>query len=221
MKRLGLLTIVLITLAQTSKAQVRFGPEAGMNMANMTLQGTSNTGSSSAVYGARVGAVVDFHLAGTVNLQVGALFTMKGFSQSITINGTTITQSINTNYVDVPINVIYKPTGHGLFIGAGPYVGYCLSGNETPAGGSAIALSIGSDKTKNTWTALDFGANGMIGYEFNNGLFFRANYAYGFANCIPGGDANNGAYNSGFSFTAGWLFGGGSSWGKSTGGRFW
>ena len=52
---------------------------------------------------------------------------------------TTITREISMNYLEMPLNLVYKPlVGKGNFIlGGGPYVGYAISGKAKYTGSPA------------------------------------------------------------------------------------
>jgi len=74
------------------------------------------------------------------------------------------------------------PREECFFVGIGGYAAYNLSGTVTPA--SAGTFSIGSDPTDNL-KALDIGLVANIGYQLENGIFFRARSQYGFTNLQP------------------------------------
>jgi len=182
------------------KRGIAFGPEIGLNMANMAM--TSLT--TSFKFGLAAGAVVDFGLSKNFYLQPGLFYLMNGCTVS---KGTyNPSYSINLNTIQLPINVLYKLSKPGksrIFFGLGPYVAYNISGT-TKSGSTTSTITIG-DKTNDT-KPLDFGADVNVGYQFAMGLLIRARYQMGFANLNP--NSGSTATTSAIGVTVGYLFGG-------------
>jgi hypothetical protein len=95
------------------------------------------------------------------------------------------TNTITTTYVDIPVNVIYRLSlkrAGKVFAGAGPYVGFGLSGNnqnETTNVTSGEAVTFGNSED---YKKVEFGANLIGGVELNNHLTFNLNYSFGLNN---------------------------------------
>ena len=196
-----------------TKRGIAFGPELGLNMANMAVKSGGTTASTSFKAGLAIGGVVDFGFTKNIYLQPGVFFLMNGcnFSGS---GAYSVSGSYDINTIQVPINVEYKlnkPGGNRLFFGIGPYIGYNISGTQK-TGSTSTTLTIGSDSASGaTIKALDFGAGINIGYQIAKGFFARAHYQMGFANLAEkgtGANSSNSMTTSAIGVTIGYLFGG-------------
>lgn len=167
-------TAMLVPVRKTA-----LGLEVGFNASYLTIgENTSHQNTGDPVYGARAGMVLDIPLVGGLYLQPGFFYAMNG--GNIAGEGT---WDINT--IEVPVNLTYKfnlSHANFFFIGAGPYVGYNLSGT-----GTGRDLGIGTDPSNDDIRAWDWGVGANLGFELNSGLFFRARYQQGFYNMQPGG----------------------------------
>lgn len=100
-------------------------------------------------------------------------------------------------YIQVPVNLVYTIPVHGgkFYLGAGPYIGWALSGRFTPVGNESPGQSspadfsfkakFGSDDRSN-FKSFDYGANVVAGFEFDNGLMINAVHNLGLANIEVG-----------------------------------
>jgi hypothetical protein len=195
MKKITLLFAFAATTFGAAKAQVRFAPEVGAAMNKVV---TDPSSSASFKIGPRIGGLADIALTEHLYLQPGIAFAMKG--AKATLLGLEVNSNIN--YVEVPVNLVYKlgtPGGGRLFFGAGPYVAYGISG-KTKTSGSFFGITIPTTEEDMTFgsdssdvKALDFGGNVAVGYELPMGLYARAYYQMGFANLsnVPGSSSKN------------------------------
>ncbi|MBA3829981.1 MAG: PorT family protein [Taibaiella sp.] len=205
-----LLSIACLLSITAVKAQIRFGPEIGLNMATAVEAGYS----SSFKFGVRAGGIVDIPLGDHFALQPGIFYTMMGskYTGSIALGGSS--GDLTLNYIYIPIDVLYKfgESGDGrFFIGLGPEIGYCLGGKET-LGSASYTLKVGSGKDANV-KPLDYGLNGLVGYELPMGLTFKVGYYAGFADIQSDASKSLGAsttLNYALQISAAWLFGGSS-----------
>ena len=184
----GFLIFSISTFAQT----LSYGIKAGVNFSEITSSGSGASVSSQNLTGFHAGVIVDLGL-GAFSLQPGLFYTTKGGKNTATETefGFTGTGSSKTtlNYLELPVNLLYKiPAIDGkIFLGAGPYIGYGLSGRLTgtvnipgvPATNIDQKITFGNDDgdIKNP----DYGANFLLGYEFDQGLLVSANYQLGLA----------------------------------------
>jgi hypothetical protein len=132
-----------------------------------------------------------FHVGGNVILSVfpdfwfqpGIQFSVKGTKQNIISDD--ITKTVSLSYVEVPLNLLYRPQlgdGH-LLIGLGPYAGYGVFGKERVKSGTItteLIVKYLTDASEEPTTyvyyrGLDAGANIFFGYEFYNGIFLQLN----------------------------------------------
>src|SRR5690606_17912785 len=89
--------------------------------------------------------------------------------------------------------VYYIPTGDAgsVFLGAGPYVGYNVSGKmKGKVDGEKIEFEDGSDKIDfsgddKDMNAFEAGVNFLGGYKLSNGLIINAGYGLGLTNLSP------------------------------------
>ncbi len=190
--------------ADDGKRGIGFGPELGLNMADMAFKPAGGT-TTSFKPGLAIGGIVDFSFAKNFYLQPGLFYLMNGAKYSNPSNSGTD----NLNTIQLPINVEYKlskPGKNRLFFGIGPYIADNISG-MTKSGGKSYTAKIGSDKMDDI-KALDYGAGINIGYELAMGFFARAHYQMGFANLDPSGISGSSTTTSAIGVTVGYLFGG-------------
>src|ERR1700712_6043144 len=135
MKKLLLLSIVLIGATGAFAQTITFSVKAGVNFSEVSASVENITASSKSLTGFHVGGVIDIGYK-SFSIQPGILFTTKGGSSSDVIDDGSQTtgasaSKVTLNYLEIPINFLYRaPAGKGsVFIGGGPYVGIGLSGS--------------------------------------------------------------------------------------------
>ena len=223
MKKLTLTIGIVSALALTATAQQKvtmtrntgttIGVHGGVNFFNINgktaagveLNNKLNTGFSA-------GADVQFPLGGGSYLAPGVTYIQKGSETQSGIKTT-------LNYVDIPVNFIYKPvvgTGN-LVLGFGPYVGFGVGGKVTNADGSTADVEFENnyDRTLPASTVqlrkTDAGANFLAGYEFANKLSLNLKAQLGLKDNNPdmGNDNSNDKTryrNTGFGVSLGYRF---------------
>jgi len=217
-----LITAVLLVNAMALSAQIRIGVKAGVNFANMEMKTDESSLSISP------SSRTSYHFTGLVDIPLSTVFSFQP-GVSVTGKGAKYNESqeegslfykseevMDLMYLEVPLNAIARfEAGPGkFFIGAGPYVGLGLSGKykqkvtsnidggtETISDESDINFGDGEDELK----SLDFGVNGLIGYELSNGLNLNLGYGLGLSN-IAGKDSGATSKNKIFSISVGFLF---------------
>ncbi len=212
--------LILSSSAQRNISMVRtapkttFGIHGGVNFFNITGKNRSGADlNNEVVTGFSGGVNAEIPLGAGVYLQPGVDFTRKGAE-----NGNYKT---TLNYVDIPVNFIYKPilgTGN-LVLGAGPYLGIGVGGKTkfSNAGNTAAIeqdVVFTNDYNTNTplvpqFSKLDAGANFLAGYEFANKLSLNLKAQLGLKNINP--DTNNSddetsLKNTGFGVSLGYRF---------------
>src|SRR5690606_26051754 len=103
-----------------------------------------------------------------------------------------VTESVMA--IDIPFNFVGNiPAGPGhFFIGAGPYVGFNVAG-EVKWDGSGSFLGVDyttngdrdleiGNSSDDDLKAVDFGLNGLVGYQFSSGFNIGAGYGLGLSN---------------------------------------
>lgn len=168
-----MLSISLFSVA--TSAQMRFGIKGGLNLANESISSSALGGlslSPNLRIGFHAGLVMDSPITETISIQPNLLFSQKGFKLSA--NGNDVTTTFN--YIELPINFLYHAS-ESFSVGAGPYLGYALSGMVSSASQNTN-VTFGSGEARR----LDYGLNLTAGYEVSPGLVISANYSLGLAN---------------------------------------
>jgi hypothetical protein len=236
MKSFNLLFIAvgLIFSVQTF-AQVKFGIKAGGNVCNMKFDIESEYGDEPETkgnMGFHIGLITDISLSeNTVSLQPALLYSNKGYSvdyekmlddafddQGLDMDDYEGYARMNYNYIELPINIVYKNSGFQL--SAGPYVAMGLGGNfkhdftfkvdevrfhsddffekDTyklePVSGKVdddrYEEYIDDEDVFELYRAFDFGLNFGIGYQVKS-VLFNAGYSFGLVNLTPKYDADD------------------------------
>jgi len=188
---LSVLAVSFLSTAQT------IGLQAGLNIASQSIGGDESGGftiSTDSKTGFLVGAVAQFPFSKYLSFRPELNYIQKG---SKTVDAAA-DQSviIALNYLDLPLNVVYSSdAGKGqVFFGAGPTIGYGLSGytkfkSATLEFSQDIKFDGKSEEEINDQSghlkALDMGFNLLAGYKFANGLFANAGYQFGLSNITP------------------------------------
>src|SRR5690606_2368400 len=148
-----------------------------------------------------------FYLTGYADLPVAPQFSiqpglsLQGKGSKFSYDGNDLDGSVTRNVMDleIPVNAVYYiPTGGSgsVFLGAGPYAAYSLSGKMKTKGnigdfgaeGESDIDFGGDDRDQN---AFDFGLNFMAGYRLAGGFTINAGYGLGLANLSPSDNGDN------------------------------
>jgi len=208
-----LLSIVLILVLSTSfafaqeKGKMSFGILGGVNFQN--LNGKLSSGDkleNDMLLGFHGGINVQLPIVPEFYFQPGLMFATKGAKDTYTILGAEFTNEIKINYIEMPLNFVYKGAlGNGFFmLGFGPYVAYGISGKQVFEGND-LTFERGVD-----YNALDAGGNIFAGFETGGGLFLQLDTQFGMLNIYPE-DENSStnqatAKNTGFGLSLGYRF---------------
>lgn len=210
MKKIVLSLALIAGLVITVAAQnTRFGINAGVVLANLKGEEGGEEQELDPKIGLTVGIRADVPLSENFSFRPGLNFVQKGGKDEIDILGTTYETSITLNYLELPLNFVYNASaGTGkFFFGAGPVLGFGLSGKTKFEGGGSdteedIEFGDADDEVK----SFEFAGNLLVGYEFANGLYFQANYNPGFSNLSNATDSE--LKTTYFGFRLGYFFGG-------------
>jgi hypothetical protein len=163
---------------------IHFGILGGINL--HTITGKDYWGeklNNNLFPGFHAGGNVILNFLPDLYLQPGLLLTVKGAKQNIITDN--ITKTTRLTYIEVPLNILYRPQlgdGH-ILLGAGPYAAYGIVGKErTKTGPITTELTVkylnnAADRPTSYvyYRGLDAGANILIGYELYNGIFCQLN----------------------------------------------
>jgi len=180
-----------------SAQELTYGPEAGVNLANVS----GDMPNTSMKLGLKAGAVVNIPAGGGFYLQPGLFFSQKGFKTEILgIKATT-----NINYIELPVNVLYRfdlGNAGGIFVSAGMYAAFATNG-KVKSGDMSHNIEFGSDAGE--MKRFDYGANFGLGYETPWGVYVRGQYGLGLANVSADDDFS--MKNNTIQITLGYLLG--------------
>lgn len=184
-------------MAGAANGQVSYGLKAGVNLGKITNLGSEEANNTS------------FHLTGYVDLPVAPNFSIqpglslqgKGskYEDSWTGINANIEQTRNIMSLEIPVNAVYYiPTGMSgsVFLGAGPYVGFNISGRDKITGNigdfqgsNSRDLSFSGDNKD--LNLVDAGVNFLGGYRLSNGFLLNAGYGLGLTNLNPNSNGNS------------------------------
>ena len=171
MKKLQITFVILLGINIITNAQTRFGVKGGINFASISLSVSGINITSDNNIGFHAGLLTEMPISEKFLFQPNLLYSVKGGKFSSTVSGSTTSSSGKYNYLEVPLNFLFKATD-GFSIGGGPYLAYLLSATDDK--GTSVSLD-GANK-------FDYGVNLAANYEFKGGFGVSAFYAYGLGN---------------------------------------
>ena len=115
MKRVLLLTVLLLIGVTMNAQPVTWGVTAGANMSNVTGDDVED---NDAIIGFNIGALAAIDVAEDFDIQPGIRFSMRGWKEG--------DLDIKLNYVDVPVVADYEVLP-GLSLQGGPLLGFNVS----------------------------------------------------------------------------------------------
>lgn len=195
MKKYFLSIFCFITLIiNNATAQVGYAPEVGVNFSNMRYAPPFpfQHASTQTLIGPRIGGIADLDLGAHIYLQPGIFFSGMGAKRNISYNfhdtSEAINETLRLNYIQVPINVLYKTGSQGdnrFFFGAGVYFAELIGGKDQvndlidTGTGHTFAINTTLSPKNNAVASFDLGVNVTIGYEMRMGAYIRAFYSMG------------------------------------------
>lgn len=231
-----ILIAAIVALSTHLNAQVSFGAQIGGNLANVKLEstesGTTTKQKTKAKFGFLLGVVADIPIASSLSFKPELNFIQKGFklNETQSASGTSIVSSGDEtfNFIELPLNIMYSiPAGNGnVFFGAGPAIGYGISGKykftstttfpgspaETDSNIGDVKFDgkkdadVSSGDNNHHLKALDFGGNILAGYKMSNGVYLNVGFTLGFNNLDP--NPNSSFKTNGLTIKLGYMFGG-------------
>src|SRR5690554_2149585 len=169
MKKLVLSALAVCALSGSAFAQqeVKFGPKAGVNFANL-----SNFDNSEMKTGFHVGAVAEIKFNDKFSIQPELLYSAQG--TKFPINNSEV--KLNNDYINIPIMAKYYIVD-GFSVEAGPQVGFLTKAELEGTFGNLTGTTDIKDNVK----SVDFGVNFGLAYDLPNGFFANARYNLGLA----------------------------------------
>jgi hypothetical protein len=159
-----------------------FGLRGGVNFQNINGKDfNNNTLKNKILTGFHGGINAEIPVGSGFYIQPGVLYSMKG------TKGRDDSKT-KLNYIEVPVNFIYKPalgTGN-LLLGFGPYAAFGIGGELEYPTGVKTDVDFGADfngtNAAAAYKRFDAGANLLAGYEFNSRFSFQLNAQLGLVN---------------------------------------
>lgn len=184
MKKVILAAFVLgSTTIAFAQQQVKFGPKAGLNFAN--LSGLDNTEMKT---GFHVGAVTEIKFNEKFSIQPEVVYSAQGAKNTATVPVLGEVKSTwNNDYINIPIMAKYYIVD-GFSVEAGPQVGFLVKSEAKIENGNSSV----KDDTKDDFKSTDFGLGFGLAYDLPVGMFVNARYNLGLSdirNNTSSGDA--------------------------------
>lgn len=200
MKKILFSCLLALIIVFPAAAQ-QLGLEGGINFAKISTHGSGINFNSTALTSFHAGLVLDASLGDGFYLQPRLLLSGEGGKYADEVDKA----EFKPYYLKLPVDLIYKVKMEGgeLFGGLGPYAALGLFGNYVE-NGHKTKLNYGNspdDDLKRT----DFGADFIIGYELNNGVFLDAGYSLGFSDIAPANNTNYKTKNMLFGISVGYF----------------
>lgn len=213
MKKLLLSFGAVVLLAAGAQAQTSYGLKAGVNLGKF-----SNATDLEKDYQKNN---VSFYVTGFADIPVAPQFSiqpgvsLQGKGAKYELKGDNLDGSTSTNLmsIEIPVNAVYYiPAGSGnVFLGAGPYVGFNVSGKVKASGnlgewGAEGDHDIDFSGDDKDMKRVDAGVNFLAGYKLGNGFLLNAGYGLGLSNLSPSSDSDAKFSNRVLSFGVGFQF---------------
>jgi len=199
-----LFSVVLFTALSlnVSKAQVSFafGPEFGLNLANVSVTPTTTTDSRT---GFIIGGIADINIGKVIGITSGLRFVMKGYTS--TSQGVTFKEKFN--YLEIPalLKARFPLTEVKPYVHAGPVLGINLAATEEQSNGQQTQ----NVDVSNSVESIDFGLLFGAGLDFKiaskTDLFVQFGYQLGLSSWLKGNTTVT-AKNYGIQITGGAKF---------------
>jgi hypothetical protein len=196
---IAVMAIACLTVSAQEAGSFRFGVTGGGNLSTANLEA-----SHSSKFGFHAGLVAEYNIYEYLYINAMAKYSMRGVKDVAFME---YKLEWNPGYVEVPIHVGYRYSASDelkLFVDAGPYFAYAVSGKIKANDGSdadlfsdTAARVLGGD-----YKRFEFGLGGAVGVEYS-GLQLRIGYDFAFTKIC---DVSNSAKNSNFYFGLAYMF---------------
>ncbi|HMR83612.1 MAG TPA: porin family protein [Niabella sp.] len=202
MKKILFVTLLLGSI--TTYAQTKFGIQAGALAGSFKVKEESwDNMKYKMTVGYKVGVFAEIPVNEHLFINPALNLVHKGGKAESYIENEagsgTISVTTKTNYLEMPVNLMYKlngAVGSGFYFGAGPVLGMGLGGeiitaikgtsDEGPVNESeSTPIKFDGKNTDDDYAhlkRLEWGANAFAGYQLDNGLSFQLQYRPNFTN---------------------------------------
>lgn len=203
-----------IFICQHINAQTKIGFTTGISNSNIYLKQGNEKQPTDPKFGFTAGLIADIAITKNLSLQPMLNFTQKGAIESMGSGNEKAEVTINLNYLELPINIIYhiKTRSSFFYFGGGPSISIGLSGKAKydykllPGWNETEKVNFGSSDADEV-KPFDAGLNATAGLQTKSGFLISANYYHGISNLLNYGDSNNKLMNRYWGFRIGYLIG--------------
>ncbi len=195
MKKVILAAFVLGTITTAvAQQQVKFGPKAGLNFAN--LSGLNDSEMKTSFH---VGAVAEIKFNEKFSIQPEVVYSAQGSSRSGSTTLLGITSSFEgkqkLDYINVPIMAKYYIID-GFSVEAGPQIGFLMKAeSELDTTIAGVNSNVKGDN-KDSFKSTDFGLGLGLAYDLPVGLFVNARYNLGLSDIRENTSAGDAVKNN-------------------------
>ncbi len=225
MKRIAVIIIIIMAATAAANAQFTFGIKGGANFATIAnydnidvpqtvVDAFTADGSNKYRTGFHAGLLLNYTFAGGfVGLQPEVLYSNQGMKYSGTIagiSGTSVTATIKTDYITVPMMLQVNIIPRTLYVEAGPQIGFLVGSS------AEYEMAAGSLSYNDSWdindqlNTVDFSLGFGVGFQIPKlPLGVHARYTIGLTEVEKDVDSDNSkTYNGVFMIGAFFRFGG-------------
>jgi len=197
---LTLLGLVAVSTSAVAQQEVKFGPKAGVNFAN--LSGIDNADMMTAFH---VGAVAEIKFNEKFSVQPEVVYSAQGYTGDFMIGTNKVadyTQKLD--YVNIPIMAKYYIV-EGFSVEAGPQVGFLVKA-ESKFENKEAGVTLTDGDNKDFYKSTDFGLNFGLAYDLPMGVFVGARYNLGLSDIRNNTDSGDAFKNNVIQVSVGYKF---------------
>lgn len=182
MKKIFLLIGMIVVFITHLRAQTEFGLRVGVNAPSYAYGDLEALSSAKSILSFYVAGYVDARIGKNLHLYPEVSLQGKGarIVKSGELGGSEIVQRVN--WVDFAFNFLHKSplaTLGAFYVGAGPYLGFAMNGeNKYPDGTSSAVIIYKENAVK----SIDYGANVLVGVKVGSRFSLNVGYRQGIAN---------------------------------------
>lgn len=198
LKPLLIFAICFSSIQNIYAQEIRFGAKAGADFSNWRGKDVKDADLNTHIR-FHAGAFTEIPVAKAWNLESGLYISQKGFESDMEILGVNLEVTNTSTYLDLPVLAKYA-VNKNFNVFLGPQFSYLVNNKVT----YKFDGEKDTDKGVSGFKKFDLGAVGGMGYQFNNGLLFSANYDFGLLKMDD--VSNTKAYNRVIKISAGYRF---------------
>lgn len=177
MKKIFLLICGLLPVYFLFAQQLRYSVEGGINFSGAYAVENGVVIKGGPLPGFQLGVLATKTITQKISFQPSLLFVYGGtYRTGIDVNHT----KYHVSLLKIPLDVVYQKNDK-FFVGAGPYIGYSISGTHTFRGRS-YKIIFGSNPNEDDSRRLDAGLDIMAGYVLKPNLLVKACFDLGLIN---------------------------------------